>query len=569
MSDITYKISEQVSQLAKEKLAAREFQKRRHSDWNDNYELNRNIVKTNRLTQRQAVNIPLMKETIKTILSKIDDPPEVDWKELSGDRQKELYMTERWNYDYDRLNLEGIDIQDKKTVLLYGRGFKKLNYINGEFDCQALDIYDVVIDPYVNPLDIDSARFLVHQNIFRTVRDIIYDERYTDEAREEFKKYIQSSQSVLQSGLNKEANDQKNDRLRAMGVDESKFNIFAAADLIVNVSEHYRREYDEKKKEWRWYVYTYANDAVMLMSEKLEDLLGVNFLPFITWGDDLETQDFWSDGVADLVRTPNKVINIWFSQMVENRTLKNFNMHWYDATIQGYTPQTYDPGAGRMLPAPGDPSKTIMPVNTAGLEDTMGMIEFIIKLVETGTAATAIEKGVSEKKQITLGEVNMLVGKAMERTLSMAKFYRRAWKEYCTKWYQIIDANDEDTRTLYKTSSKGEIWPKDIASSDWKSKYGYRSDIKSSSEQEEEDTKSIQKWMFIKSQFPNNPALTRISQKRMLGIVDLTADEMREVEDAEKQIQDMTQQTQQPQVNPQVQQMNERMGQLQTQLNPA
>lgn len=568
-----YKPSDLVSRLAKDKLAAREYQRRRYLDWTDNYELSRNIVKTNRLTQRQAVNVPLMKETLKTILSKIDDPPTVDWKELSGDRQKELFITERWNYDYDRLNLEGIDIQDKKTVLQYGRSFKKLNYIDGEFSCKALDIYDVVIDPLTDPLDIETARFLIHQNIFRTVRDILSDERYSKESKDEMQKYLQNSQAILQSGLNKEANDAKNERLKSTGVSESQLQLFAASDLVVNICEHYCKEYDSKKKKWYWQVYIYANDSVMLLKETLDDLLGIDFLPFISWADDPETQDFWSDGVADLVRTPNKIVNIWFSQMVENRTLKNFNMHWYDATIQGYTPQTYDPGAGRMLPAPGDPNKTIMAVNTAGLEDTMTMIEFVTKLVETGTAATAIEKGEGQPGQQTLGEIQILVGKAMERTLAMAKFYRRAWKEFCMKWYRIVDANDISTRTFYKTTTDGDIWDKQVAPSDWKSDAGYKAEMKSTSEQEQEDTKAIQKWIFIKTQFPNNPVLNRIAQQRMLGIVNLTPEELKEVEDSEKQVQDMIQlqvmQQQPAQPNPEQQNLQSQIQQNLKVLSPA
>src|SRR3990167_7715529 len=106
--------------LANERRTAREFQGRKHIDWNDNYELFRNKVRTNRLTQRQAVNIPLMKETIKTSLSKIDDPPNVDWKELSWDEMKELVYQEIWNDQFKRKKFEWIDVVDKKNVLLYG-----------------------------------------------------------------------------------------------------------------------------------------------------------------------------------------------------------------------------------------------------------------------------------------------------------------------------------------------------------------------------------------------------------------------------------------------------------------
>ena len=52
----------------------------------------------------------------------------IEFKEKSGDAEKDLIIREKWNTDFNRCNLEGIDIQDKKTVLLYGRSFKKLNY---------------------------------------------------------------------------------------------------------------------------------------------------------------------------------------------------------------------------------------------------------------------------------------------------------------------------------------------------------------------------------------------------------------------------------------------------------
>ena len=105
-----------------------------------------------------------------------------------------------------------------------------------------------------------------------------------------------------------------------MGVDESDFDKFAAGDVLLNLSEHYIKLWNKEKEKFEWYVCTYVNDKVMLLKESLKNLLGVDFLPFVAWGDDIDTQDFWSDGPADLVRTPNKIINIWYSQMLENRT---------------------------------------------------------------------------------------------------------------------------------------------------------------------------------------------------------------------------------------------------------
>lgn len=524
-----------MEKLKDEKQVARKFQERRHNDWDENYELYRNKVRINRLTQRQAVNVPIMKETIKTLLSKIDDPPNIEFKELSGDEQKEIYTQTMWDDVFENQNLEAIDIQDKKTVLLYGRAFKKLNYNSKDgFSVQALDIYDVVVDPMVDPLDIETARYVIHQNIFRSLKDILADKRYTEKGKNELKTYLSEEEGVIISGENEKAYKEKQERLIAMGADESDFDTFGAGAVIVNLSEHHTYKW-VKDKFVRW-VYTYADDHTLLLDQSLEKAIGIDFLPLTTWGDDVETQDFWSDAPGDLVRTPNKVLNIWFSQMIENRTLRNFNMHWYDSTIKGYSPQTYEPGQGIMLPAPGDPYKTIKPVEVSGLEDTVPQMDWLIKLIERGTSSTAQEKGVSEKKQITLGEVETLLGQSMERTLSMAKFYRRSWKELAEKWYKIMDANTgmDDKTTFYKTSSKGKIWPKDIRGRDWKSDKGYRVEAHSSSEQEAEKGKGIQRMMFVKQQFPDNPVLAEIMQKRVLELLDLTPEELRNVNEFEK-----------------------------------
>ena len=522
--------------LIKEKQIAYDFQQRRHEDWNENYELNRNKVQLNRLTQRQAVNIPLMNETVKTLLSKIDEPPSISFKEKGGDRIKELVIQARWDEDYDNLNFEGVDIQDKKTVMLTGRGFKKLNFLNEEFDIDALENWDVVVDPLVNPINIETARFLVHQNIFRSLRQVLANPNYLTEGKNALKQHLSTKEGIIQSHESLEALEAKRMRLVAMGVESEEFDRFSGGDTVCNLSEHYTMLWDPAKKEFVRYVIVYVDDKIQLLKKPLMELLGVDFLPFVSWGEDIETADFWSDGPADLVRTPNKILNIWFSQMIENRTLKNFQMHWYDSTKPGFQPQTHTPGPGRMLPAPGNPKDTIMPVDVSGLEDTLTMIDFLIKLVERGTSATAMEKGVSEKSQITLGEVEILVGKAMERTMSLAKFYRRSWKELAEKWYKILEANDGKVRTLYKSTSKGKLISKKVKPEQWKSKEGYLIEARSTSEQEAESISGLKKLLAIRQQFPNNPALQSILQRRSLEIIDLTPEELREVEEAEKKL---------------------------------
>lgn len=530
-------LSDKMIKLQNEKKSGREFQIRKHIDWNENYELYRNKVKTNRLTQRQVVNVPLMKETIKTLMSKVDDAPNVDWSEKSGDQMKEIIYQEIWDSGFRNQKLEWKDILDKKNVFLYGLSTKKLNIDDDGVCTDVLDVYDVLYDPLTNPLDIESARFIVHQNIFRPLRDILADDRYNTAGKDELKVWLASDKGLIQSGKNKIEWERRQERLRSMGIQSEKFALFAGGDVLINLTEHYCNLWNTGKKQFERHVIVYADDTIELSDDLLIDCIGIEEWPFVMWSEDPETNDIYPDGVADLVRTPNKILNIWFSQQVENRTLQNFQMHWFDATQQNYQPQTYEPGPGRMLPAPGDPNKTIMPVQINGLDETFAAMDYLTQMVERGTGATAIEKGEPEQGPQTLGEIQVLVGKANERAKTMAKFYQGSWYNLAKKWDAMMQANDFPKFTLYKTGLDGKMYEKIVYNKDWKSKAGYEPTVASSSEQESDEIKSIQKFGFVIQQFPNNGALKKILQSRELKLLDLSAPELKEIEDEEDRMQ--------------------------------
>jgi len=576
-NDNTWDLDDEMLRLAKEKKAGADLQLRKHPDWNDNYELYRNKVRTNRLTQRQAINIPLMKETVKTLLSKIDDPPEVDWHENSGDELKELYYQEIWNQQSIDNKLELVDILDKKNVLLYGTSVKKLNIYDEGVEINVLDVFDVLLDPLMMAGNIETARFIVHQNIMKSVREILANPKYSEKGKDELKVWADSPPGITQTNMNEEEWHKKMERLEAMGVNADDFSIFAAGDRIINLTEHFTTRWNATKKEFERRVVVYAEDTIVLYDESLEECLGVDFWPFVVWNEDPETNDIYPDSVADLVRPGNKLINVWYSQMAENRTLKNFQMHWF-LPLQGYTPQTYTPGPGVMLPAPpgDDINKVLKPVEISGLDDTFNAINAVTRVIERGSGATGIDKGQGEKSQQTLGEIEILVGKSQERALSMAKFYRMAWTELVTKWDKLMHANAPKFIKLYKESASGKIYPKKVFSSDWVSKNGYKPIVRSSSETEQANVQSMQKWLFVTSQDPNNPSLRKIAMKRMLDLLDVTPEEMRQIEQggkkqqqlAEQQAQAQPQQAeQQPQPNPEEARLQSRIQEKLAQLN--
>ena len=102
------------------------------SQWTENYQLYRDTVIINRLTQRQSINVPLMKGTIKTILANTDEFPAIEFEEQENQKDKEIVFNELWQDFVVKDKLELKDIVDKKQDLLYGMTWEKLNIFVAE-----------------------------------------------------------------------------------------------------------------------------------------------------------------------------------------------------------------------------------------------------------------------------------------------------------------------------------------------------------------------------------------------------------------------------------------------------
>ena len=72
----------------------RRFRERRHQQFTVNYTLYRDTVIVNRLTQRQSVNVPYMKKTIKTYLTQTNWPVDNYYENQANDKQAELFPME-------------------------------------------------------------------------------------------------------------------------------------------------------------------------------------------------------------------------------------------------------------------------------------------------------------------------------------------------------------------------------------------------------------------------------------------------------------------------------------------
>lgn len=519
------------------------FRRRRQPDWTDNYTLYRDKVQLNRLTQRQSVNIPLIKSSIKTLLKDIDDPPILYFVNLDNNDQAEVYYNEHWHQSSIENETILKDIVDKRQVMLFGRSFKFLNIENGRFVYEIVAPDDVLIDRYVDPTDIDSARFLIREHIYKPLSSLKLEKRYDQKAVARLETFLGTKAGLIRATENQLDWVEKNRKMASMGV----IDVWAPTlgETYVELNDWYIFEPNEKTGRDEITYLTTAEDMEVLCSAPLESYIGetkdhywTNHFPATTWGDESERTDFWSDGVADSLRTLNKVMNSWFSQMVENRTLRNYGMNFYNSSLgpEGFTPQTFEPVPWGWYPIPvaanGKLGDAIMNVPVPDLEDTLKEMEFIQTIAQQTSAATTFQQGVEEKQQVTLGEVQLLLSNAKERVKSMAVYYTASWEDFGEKFVKMLEAAPDliDPMTI---SKKGRLsnkqYSKTISSEDWKSNNGWKCEVKMKQDQLAQDADSLQKLNYTKSLMPANSTLDTIIKKKSLEFADLSASEISEV----------------------------------------
>lgn len=525
-----------IEQHRREKDDSIRFKERRTEQWNENYLLYRDKVITNRLTQRQPVNIPVIRETIQSWISKNDEEPKLSFSARGRgkrDKRGELYVNEMWDFTYDSEKLELKDNMEKKIVGLQGRSFKYWHYSEGQVKCSVIDPYDVDIDPRVNPFDLNTASYINHKNIYIPLRRILANPSYRPEGKALLKQYIDSKEGLMLAATNQEEYEMKQARLRDLGA--HNYDEYKASDVLVELNRSFKLIWDKMENKFVRCMIITAMDSVVLYAKPLKTAIGIDFLPWVTWASDPDINDIWSDGIADSVRTVNKVINMYFSQDLENRTYRNFGMYFYNTQNGAFQPQAFEAKPFGMYGVPGNPAEVIKQMEIQPLSDTNNAMEYLKNLVQSSVAQTPSERGEQMKSRTTLGEVQLNLAASKGRNEVVTKQYRDAWEESGRIWYELMKNNATGTKTLFKRAQNGEMYSKEITPSDWKVPDGYEAKVTLKSEKEQSDDIEFQKLQFIKQSFATNATAIRIARRKELELLGWDPDEIDEVMQAEEQ----------------------------------
>src|SRR3972149_356815 len=539
----------ELQMLLNNKEAGFNYRERREESWRENYELYRDHVTINRLTQRQSVNLPLMKTTLRTLLKDVDDMPVIVFENLDNDKEAEVFQNEYWKWTLERNNAEIQDIVDKKQDFFFGRTFDSWQVEDGAIRFDIEDPEDILVDRFMNPYDIDSSRFLIHTHIFVPLSSLKRNPDYDKKEVRKLEDYFKSQLGIIKAKDNENTLQEKNKKMADMGVSDIEDPVLG--ETYVELTIHYVFREGEKINgkilPEQIFVYVEAEEQTILMKKPQEEIIGVtkdhywrNHFRYNTWGDDIDKQDFWTDGIADIVRVPNKVLNSWFSQLVENRTLRNFGMHYYDSSLKadGFIPSTFNPVPWGWYPVPGKPQDVLQKVDIPDLSESLDEMAYVTTMIEKATGATATQQGVETKAQTTLGEVQLAQGEAKARTQGMSKFYTDAWKQRATKFLKLIEAASDrlDAVKIYHQGKNTDnVFEREISPKDWMTKAGYRVKVWSQDEKKANDTDSLNKGIAVLQLMPGNPKLLEVIQRKGLELADLKPDEITAIMQFEEQ----------------------------------
>jgi len=516
-----------VAQHVKDKDSSIKFKERRFQQWNESYSLYRDKINTNRLTQRQPINIPVIRETIQTWLSNIDEPPKLKFEtrdKSNKDKDSEIVMNELYSYHFDKLKLDILDNAEKKIVGLQGRGFKKIGISGGEVFIDLIDPYDIEIDPRVNPLDIETATFIKVTHIYRSLREILANPKYKADAKKDLKQFLDTKSGILRAATDDQSYLLRKERLENLGV--SNFDDYQAQDTLVEINESYDLVWNEESRRFVRHIRVIAMDSILLLDMPLKEAIGISEVPIVTWASDPDAVDFWSDGIADSVRTINKVINMYFSQDLESRTYRNFGMYFFNTMNGTFQPRAFDPKPFGMFGVPGNPAEIVKQLEIPALNDTNNQISFLKDLVQSSVAQTALERGVKESGEQTLGQVQLSLQSSKGRNSVVSKNYRKAWKELGILYYKLLKNNKTGVVTLFKKSSDGNYQSKDVFTGDFLTPQGYEVKVEVESEASAADDFDLKKIQYIKNSFATNPVALMIAKRKELELMEWTTEDI-------------------------------------------
>lgn len=260
----------------------------------------------------QVANVALgqMQEFVHTLLSKIDNPLVFKYTKRKNSQLKRVqYLNALRESDADEGFWDLKDIVGKKQVIIYGRAVYAYSASsnNGyQSKLEPVDVYDFLIDPSADGIDIETAMNMGRWGIVKTskqLKDGVKDKIY----------HAGQVKDAIASGSDADTNNQE---------ETNKKN----RSYSTNTKTGKEVSESGKWKFWEWvttydgerYYILMDNSGNWIRCELLKDMFTSNLWPFWTYAAFPDLTEFWTPSYCDYVREVLFAQEASINQMLTN-----------------------------------------------------------------------------------------------------------------------------------------------------------------------------------------------------------------------------------------------------------
>ena len=389
-----------ILQVEREYQNALDYRKPRITDWHANEDMLYG-KKSVTLSKRSNIDLRLMKGFEDTLLSKIKNPLTIKFGPTeNADIRKARKVTALFELETSptKQNWKYKDLLGKKLALPSGRCISKIYATSKPYKHHRdpIDHYDFLIDPLAGGYDIESARYLGQDNIFKSKYDLQNNESY-DKAR--VKELVEAT-SENDTDVTDNEYKEKQNRLAVVGLNGSDYN--AQKDGLFKLLEWYTTINGK-----RWYILCSLDKKIIIKKKPWEEMTkadeetGLPLWPFSSWAYYPDLFNFWSQSPMDVVREIFQTRNIVINQAIDNNEARNKPMKSADPKV--YTNLAlleYEPD--RVIPTtPGtDPKSGLYIHETASIYDPKTLNDVLEDIANKVTGVSPSNPEVSGDQKV-------------------------------------------------------------------------------------------------------------------------------------------------------------------------
>lgn len=466
--ELTKQVADDITKTAQVQLrTSRMYKMDRMRQISESEDLYFGVVKP---TLRNPFNdsFPFMSGFVDTLVSKLDDPPEV---EITESDEADYISAQKYQAAFNQEVASTLpnakwarkDRYCRKMAIFSGVGVYTIygeNY-DGTFRCNfdVVDYYDFHCEPGGGG-DLESHIFVGQEGIFKTREELLYGAKEGDYDEHQVGSLLTIG-SASEYKQNQDDYNIRNNRHRAMGLDPQSNN-YVGQDLYKFA------QFILLYKGVRFYTLFEVNTGTWIRVKALRDMfpivpeIGEALLPYVAWQTHEDARVFWSKSPADDARPIARTINRLLNQELYNREKQNFDQRYYDPEmfydvealqsqqLDGLIP--FDSKGGTRQASQG-----IYKVGIGEISGTIDLVSFLDAFTGTKTGTTPGSQGTAPQDQkvgIYFGELKQIEG----RLGLYNKSYREAWADLTYRFIQTLDENVTQPMAIKMYGANGISW---------------------------------------------------------------------------------------------------------------